>query len=215
MLVLKTSSPKTFRRAPKNAPRMAVPSSRTRLPFIRWTLPQFPVRLLGFVSLDGERQRLSGRRPLRTRIERPSPRFHETSALSEGRLRRPIPVWRREFHRGDRRPHRRPGIVRPGEWNRRWLPLGPQRSPDPRGLPRGPAREMIPTLATRTAAASHSVAQSSCPNDCLASTRGDRRDNARMPDVASALLRARPLSLPQETRARVLRYRGSSGTADR
>src|SRR5437867_4721625 len=51
MFVLNTSSPKTFRRAPKNTPRMVVPSSRTRLPSIRWTLPRFPVRLLGFVSL--------------------------------------------------------------------------------------------------------------------------------------------------------------------
>src|ERR1700756_354981 len=62
MFVLNTSSPMTFLRAPKSDPRMAVPSSRTRLPSIRWTLTRFPVRLLGFVS-RGERSRLSRRQP--------------------------------------------------------------------------------------------------------------------------------------------------------
>src|SRR2546422_7627396 len=74
---------------------------------------------------------------------------------------------------------------------------------------------MIPTLARRMAAASHSVAPSSCPNGFLANTPGDRRDNARMHDVASAPRRERPPSPPRGTRARAVRYRGSSGTADR
>src|SRR2546427_853267 len=94
MLVLKTSSPKTFRRAPKNAPRMAVPSSRTRLPFIRWTLPQFPVRLLGFVSLDGERQRLSGRRPSRIRAGDRGPHSLQNPPSLKNDYRHPFPDGR-------------------------------------------------------------------------------------------------------------------------
>src|SRR3990170_2726235 len=41
MFVLNTSSPDTSRRAPKNDPPTAVPSSRTRAPSIRWTPTRF------------------------------------------------------------------------------------------------------------------------------------------------------------------------------
>src|SRR5438552_13883739 len=52
MLVLNTGSPKIFRCEPKNAPRMAVPSSRTRMLSIRWTLSRFPVRLFFFFQAE-------------------------------------------------------------------------------------------------------------------------------------------------------------------